>query len=284
MTTTAEPTRTIAFIHGAFVSQHCWDRFIPLCEARGYTCVRIAYPGREGSVAELKAAPHAPILGTLTLAQVVEHHVRALRALGPKPLVIGHSFGGLLTQLMLQRDVAAAGVAIDSVPPQGVTTLAWSFLRSLAPVVNPLLPASRPYVMSYEHFRYTFVNDLAPEAARAVYDAEVVPESRRLARGGLGSSARIDFTKPHAPLLMIAGGNDNIIPAALNRRNWRRYRRSPSVTDFEELPGRTHYSVIAGPGLEEVVELALGWAVRHGRLAPPTRTARPERAHVATHR
>lgn len=263
------PPRTVAFVHGAFVTKHCWRRWVPRFEARGYRCVVLAYPGRDGSVAELRAAPDAGRLASLTLAEVLEHVGRGIAALEEKPLVVGHSFGGLLTQLLVQRDLAAGGVAIDSVPPQGVLSFAPSFLRGTWPPLNPLVPASRPYLMTPEHFRYAFTNDLAPAVSRAVWDAEVVPESRRLARSGLGSSARIDFRRAHAPLLLVAGGRDHIIPASLNRTNWKRYRRSGSVTDFQEFPGRTHYSVIGGPGWEEVADHALDWAVRNGCLARP---------------
>lgn len=116
--------------------------------------------------------------------------------------------------------------------------------------------------MPFEDFQYTFGNDLPLAEQRAAYDADIVPESRRLSRGALSRAARVDFRKERAPLLMIAGENDHIIPASLNRSNWRRYRKSPSVTDFKEFPGRAHYTVIAGPGWEEVADYALDWAER----------------------
>lgn len=254
-------TRTVVFIHGNFVTRHCWDRWIPHYEARGYRCHAIAYPGRDKPVAELKAAPLDPFLAALTLEATIEHHVREIRALDEKPIIVGHSFGGLLTQLMVQRDLAVAAVAIDSVPPPGVVPYEWSSVRSLLPVLNPLVPVSRPYYMPFEHFRYTFANDLAPDEQRAAYDAEVVPESRRLARGGLSAAARIDFKRPHAPLLLVGGGRDHIMPASLNRRNHRAYAAGPSRTEYQEFPGLAHYSVIGGPGWEAVADHALDWAI-----------------------
>jgi pimeloyl-ACP methyl ester carboxylesterase len=146
------------------------------------------------------------------------------------------------------------------VPPQGVIPLSWSFFRSTWPVINPLVPASRPYLMSFRHFQYTFVNDLPLAEQRAAYDTYVVPESRRLARGGLSRAARVDFGRPHAPLLLIAGEKDHIMPASLNRQNYRRYAKSPSVTEFKQFPGRAHYSIIGGEGWEEVADYAVEWA------------------------
>ena len=280
MSETVTSSKTIAFIHGAFVGKHCWDRWVARYEARGYTCVPISYPGRDKSVAELKAAPNDPFLRTLSIQAVIDHHVRVLQALPEKPVVMGHSFGGLLTQLMLQRNLAAAAVAIDSVPPQGVISLAWSFIRSLWPVVNPLV-GSRPYYMPFRDFQYAFGNDLSLAEQRAGYDADIVPESRRFGRGALTSAARVDFKQRHAPLLMIAGEKDHIMPASLNRRNYRRYQKSPSITEFKEFPGRAHYSIIAGPGWEEIADYALDWAVRVQNFSPspaatpPASTVRP---------
>lgn len=271
MSAASRPPRTIAFVHGAFVARNCWDRWVESCAARGYDCVAIAYPGRERAPAELRARPDAGLLARLSFRDVLEHHVAVLRALPEKPLVVGHSLGGLLAQLLLQRDVASAAVAIDSVPPQFVTTLAWSFLRSLWPVVDPFVPVSRPYLMSLDHFRYTFANGLPDAEQRAAYDALVVPESRRVARGALSSAARIDFRRTRPPLLLVAGEQDHLMPPALNRRNFRRYRRSGSVTDFVELPGRTHLSVIDGAGWEDVRDHVLEWAVGVRGLAAGAR-------------
>jgi pimeloyl-ACP methyl ester carboxylesterase len=267
---TTMPSTTIAFIHGAFVTRHCWDHWVARYEAQGYTCVAIPFPFRDRPVAELKADLDNPDLAALTIKDVVNHLARTIEALPEKPIVIGHSFGGLMTQLMVQRDLAVAAVAIDSVPPQGVITLAGSFIRSLWPAITPFKSARHPYYMSFKHFQYSFANDLPPAQQKAGYDADIVPESRRLARGGLSSAARIDFKRRHAPLLLIAGEKDHIMPASLNRTNYRYYRKSPSVTDFKEFPGRAHYTIINGPGWEEVADYAVNWAVKAqaGRPVP----------------
>lgn len=267
----ATETKTIAFVHGAFITRRCWDGWVAYYEERGYSCVPIAYPGRTASVAELRARRDDGTLGSLTIEAVLDHIATELQALPERPLLIGHSLGGLLTQLTLQRGLTAGCVAIDSVPPRGVTTLAWSFLRSLWPVVNPFVAASRPYMMSFEQFQYAFANDLPLAEQRAAYEAQIVPESRRLARGALGKAARIDFTRPHAPLLMIAGERDHLMPASLNRRNHGRYRRSSSVADFKEFPGRAHHTILAGRDWHEVADHVLDWAIARGCLAPAPR-------------
>ena len=146
-------------------------------------------------------------------------------------------------QLMLQRDLAAAGVAIDSAPPMGVFTTKWSFLKSNWPHITPFVSQSSPIVMSFERFQYTFTSELPLEEQRAAYDRYVVPvpESRRVPRESL--TIKVDFRKPHAPLLLIAGSADNIIPSSLNKANHAGYKYSPSITDFKESPGRTHFTI-----------------------------------------
>ena len=254
------PTKTVVFIHGNFLSYNSWAPWIERYTAKGYRCLAIPYPGRDKPVDELRAEHPDPRLGELTLEQVIDLHVRTIEGLDEPPILIGHSFGGLLTQLMLNRGLGAAGVAIDSAPPQGILTTEPSFLRSAWPLLNPFTPASRPYLMPFSHFRYTFVNGMPLEEQRRAYDENVVPESLRLVRGGLGASARIDFKKAHAPLLFIAGENDHIIPAALNRANFERYKLSASRVEFIEFPGRNHFGV-AAPGWTEITDYALDWAV-----------------------
>ena len=169
---------------------------------------------------------------------------------------MGHSMGGLIVQLLLQRDLVAAGVAIDSAPPLGVFTTKLSFLKSNWPHITPFVSQSSPIEMSFERFQYAFVNTLPLAEQRAAYDRYVVPESRRVPRNSL--TARVDFKKPHSPLLLIAGSADNIIPASLNKSNYAKYKQSHSVTDFKEFAGRTHF-IIGQKNWEEIADYVLVW-------------------------
>jgi pimeloyl-ACP methyl ester carboxylesterase len=254
--------RSIVLVHGLFMTRACWAPWVQRYEALGHRCLAIEYPERERPVAELRARHPDAATARVELAQVLERHVEAIRALPQPPIVMGHSFGGLLTQLLLQRGLGACGVAIDSVPPAGLVSWELSFWRSMTPVLGPLLPASRPYLMSPAHFAYTFVNTLPAHEQRREYEAFVVPESRRLARAALSRAARVDYARARPPLLFIAGELDHIIPASLNRANAARYRRSPARTDFRQFPGRTHH-ILGQPGWEEVADFALAWALEH---------------------
>jgi len=191
---------TIVFIHGNFVTQRTWEPWVARYSARGYKVVSIAYPGRDKPVKALKANPKDPFLRTLDIKTTIDHHVQSIRALGEKPIIIGHSF-----------EIGRA--------------------------------SCRERVCQY--------------------DLDIVPESRRLARGGLSSAAQVDFKRSHAPLLFIAGEKDRLMPASLNRTNYERYKsKSSSLVEFKEFAGRGHYSIIGGEGWEEVADCALAWAQR----------------------
>jgi pimeloyl-ACP methyl ester carboxylesterase len=164
----------------------------------------------------------------------------------------------LVVQLLLQRDLAVAGVAIDPAPPAGVFTTAFSFLRANFPAINPFL-LSQPVMMSFEQFQYAFVNTLPLDEQRAAYDRYAIPESRGVPTSStVGGAGKIDFKKPHRPLLITAGEKDHIVPAMLNKSNFNKYKASSSVTEFKEFAGRDHF-VIGEKGWEEVADYSLAW-------------------------
>jgi pimeloyl-ACP methyl ester carboxylesterase len=251
---------TIVFIHGMFMTPLCWEHWIDRYQSKGYRCIAPAWPGRDKPIEVLRASHPNPALGMLTLSQVVEDLAIQIKSLPEKPLLVGHSMGGLIVQLLLQRDLAIAGVAIDSAPPAGVFTTKWSFLKANWPMINPFIPSNQPRNMSFEDFQYAFVNSLPPVEQKVAYDRYVVPESRKIPRESLTATARIDFKRPHPPLLLIAGSDDHIIPAALNRTNFARYRNPASVTEYKEFPGRVHF-IIGQKNWEEVADYVAAWLV-----------------------
>ena len=251
--------KTVVFVHGLFMSYTSWDNWVKYFEAQGYRAISVPWPGRDKTVQQLRAEHPNPDLGKNTLSQVIEHHVKLINTLDKAPIIIGHSLGGLITQILLNRGLGSAGVAIDSAPPQGVLTTKWSFLKSNFALFNPFQSSSKPYLMPFSNFQYSFVNGLSLEEQRQAYEEQLVPESIRIARGALTSSSRIDFKKQHVPLLMIAGENDNIIPASLNKTNFNRYKASkPSITDFKEFEGRNHY-LVGAKNWEEIADYILNW-------------------------
>jgi pimeloyl-ACP methyl ester carboxylesterase len=250
------PGKRIIFIHGMYMNHLCWEHWIGYFQNSGYQCIAPAWPGRDQPVEVLRLRHPDPSTGKLTLKKVVEHFTSIVNGLDEKPILVGHSMGGLVVQLLLQKNLAVAGVAIDSAPPMGVITAQWSFINSNWPHISPFASQGNPIAMSFERFQDTFVNTMPLSDQREAYDKYVVPESRRIPREAL--STKIDYKLPHPPLLFIAGGADHLIPAPLNKSNHAKYQRSTSVTDYKEFPGRVHFT-IGQKGWEDVAGFVKSW-------------------------
>lgn len=255
--------KTIVFIHGAWVTPACWDRFIPFFEGRGYRCLAPAWPGKDRPIEDIRADP-SPLAG-LGIAEIVDHYDRIIRGLEEPPILIGHSFGGLFVQILLDRGLGAAGVAIDSAPPKGVWALEPTAVRSLLSVLLTWRFWRKAVRWKLSDFRYGFVHTLPLAEARAAYERHVTPESGRIffqaavAAMDRTSPTKVDFSNgTRAPLLLIAGEQDRIVPAVVNRRNLKAYAKSSARTDFREFPGRVHW-IIAQDGWDEVADHAATW-------------------------
>jgi pimeloyl-ACP methyl ester carboxylesterase len=251
--------KTVVFIHGMYMTPLCWEGWVKRFEAQGYRCLAPAWPGREKSVKELQTPD--PKLGILNLTDILDHLAQKIQSLNEKPILIGHSMGGLVTQIFNHRGLASAAVAIDSAPPAGVFSTEFSFLKANWGHVTPFVNPNSPVIMTFERFQYAFVNGMTLDEQRKAFDMYVVPESRAIPRQSLTSVAKIDFKKEHAPLLLIAGGADNIIPASLTKTNYEKYKASPSITDFREFANRNHF-LLGQTGWEEVADYVLGWLSR----------------------
>ena len=242
----------VVFIHGLYVDATCWDEWRSHFEAAGYETLAPEWPGHGGDPAALRAAPPAA-LESLTFEEVVDAHRQLLADLDEPPVLVGHSMGGLITQILLSEGLARAGVAIDSAPPKGVTVFSRSFLKSN----KPSLGKGGPIVLTPDEFHYAFTNHLDAADSLAIYEDSLVPEARAVAQGPLTDAARIDFDAARPPLLMIAGEDDHIIPAKLNAKNARKYG-ADAPTTLTAYPGRTHWT-IAQDGWQQVADDVLGW-------------------------
>ena len=240
--------KSVVFIHGMFMTHRCWDGWVRHFAARGWEAKAPPWPLHEDEPAAIRARHPDPALGKLTLDDVVARYLELVKG----DFLVGHSMGGLIVQLLLQKGLGRAGVCIDSAPPKGVISLKWSFLKSNWPVITG--PKDQPFLPSLEQFRYAFAHTLPLDEVRRVYDAEVVPESRRVGNAPTTNSAKIDFAGQKAPLLFVSGGADHIIPAGLNRSNAKKYPRA----ELRDFPGRVHYT-LSQAGWEEVCDFTLDW-------------------------
>jgi pimeloyl-ACP methyl ester carboxylesterase len=251
-------TKSIVFIHGMFMTSLCWENWQKYFDAKGFKVVAPNWPGRGEPVKALRKKHPDPELGKLTLSKVVEHYVNFIENHRENPIIIGHSMGALVTQILINRGIGAAGIAIDSAPPAGIFTTRWSFIKANFPMISPFIAKTRPHLISFEQFQFAFVNSMPLEDQKRAYERYVVPESRQVPQQSLGRVGRIDFKKTHAPLLLTAGSLDNIIPASLNKTNYEKYQAPSSITDFKEFPGRTHF-LIGQNGWEEIADFVLAW-------------------------
>lgn len=251
-------SKTVLFVTGNFVSNLEWATWQKYFEEQGYKTLAPAWPFKDGSPADLRAAHPNKDIASLRLNQVVDYFENVIKSLPEKPIIVGHSMGGLITQLLLQRGLAEAAVAIHSVPPQGVITTKFSFFKATWGPLGFFTSANKPFLMSFPQWQYAFTNGMSLTEQQKAYDENVIPESKRMSRDGLTNAAKIDFKKAHAPLLFVAGSTDNIMPASLNHSNYKKYKNSQSVTDFKEFEGNNHF-VLGLPNWKQTADYILNW-------------------------
>ncbi|MGW5665088.1 alpha/beta hydrolase [Streptomyces sp. NPDC003758] len=254
----------IVLVHGLWMTPRSWEHWVERYSAQGLQVIAPAWPGVEKEVEDLRADP-SPIAG-VGLREIVDRYEQVIRSLDRPPILIGHSFGGAIVQLLLDRGLGAAGVAIDSAGVKGVLPLPLSTLRSAWPLLRNPANRNKAVGLTFPQFRYAFANTLSEQEARAAYERYHVPGSARVLFQGAfanfnpNAATRLDPRNPdRAPLLFIAGGSDHIVPPKVNEANVRLYRKSSATTDYREFPGRSHF-IVGQSGWEEVADFALAWA------------------------
>lgn len=246
---------TVIFIHGLYLNARSWQPWVERFEAEGWEVLAPDWPGHAGEPAKLRESPPAE-LRELDLADVTEFYRKLVKAQPTPPVLVGHSMGGLIVQILLSEGLGRGGVALHSAPPKGLMSMKLSFLRSNT---ASLSLRKKPVLMSPKKFNYAFTNDLTRAQSAPFYNELVVPESRVAAGGPLTKQAKVNFKAKHAPLLMIAGKEDHVIPYKLNRKNAKKWKKEAGDIEFEAMPGRTHLT-LAEPGWEAVADRVIQWA------------------------
>lgn len=246
----------IIFIHGMFLNGKSWANWIRFFEQRGYPCSAPSWPFHEGEPSELRDGPPAS-LGGLSMEEVIRHYSAIIARMPDKPILIGHSLGGLIAQELMGRHRAAAAVAICSVAPNAMASCDWGFLRNVASIANPFAGDSLSR-MTAEKFHAAFANTLEREESDRLFEQFAVHESRNVLRDAFGDDGQLDVELPHAPLLIVAAQEDEIVPDSLGRRNAEAYEDGQSVTAFLEFPKRGHL-ICGQPGWEEVASAIADW-------------------------
>ena len=271
--TEATAPDTIVLIHGFWVTPRSWEEWKEHYERKGFRVLTPAYPGFEVEVEALNADPD--FIGDLTLGQIVDHLAAIIAPLEKPPILMGHSAGGALTQILLDRGYGAAGVALNSAPTEGVRVLPLSQLRSTFVAFKNPANRHRPVGFTAEQWHYAFTNTFSEEESLRLYQRYHVPASGRvlwdatLANFMPGpQDAYVDYRNAQrAPLLLVSGSEDHLMPPSIQRSNPRRYK-SDAVTEIREYEGKPHL-MSSAPGWERIADEVLEWALQHARVSRP---------------
>ena len=256
-------SKTIVFIHGLFMNNNSWKGWKTYFESKGYTCYAPAHPKHQGEPAELRANPPAG-LEDVQFQDWISHLETFIDALPEKPILIGHSFGGLTAQKLVESGRAETAILISSAPPKGISTLKPSFIRANNKVISPLKGNSifNPKEKKYKKwFHFAIANTFTKEESDGLFEQFAVPESRRTPRAALKKIAKIDTEKPHVPMLFLGGLEDVIVPNVLIRKTIKKYSDENSIVDVKFYEGKDHF-ICGAPGWEEIAQDCLNWLSR----------------------
>jgi non-heme chloroperoxidase len=253
----------VVFIHGLWLHADSWAPWAERFREAGYVPASPGWPGDMGSVEETRKQPQ--LVAGYGINAIVEHYAKAINGLSTKPIVIGHSFGGLIAQRLLAEGHAAAAVGIDAAPIKGVLFLPLSALRVASVALRNPLNRNRAVSLDRGQFRYGFGNAVSAQESDELYERWTTPSPGKplfeaaAANISLNSPAKVDTgNATRGPLLLTAGGKDHTVPAAITKQTLRLYRKSPAVTDLREFPDRGH-SLCIDSGWQEVAETVLEW-------------------------
>jgi len=270
----------IVLIHGLWMTPKSWDTWAERYRSRGHEVITLAWPGiGDRTPQELRRDPGA--LAGRGIREVVDHLEAEIRKLPVKPIIMGHSFGGLFTQMLADRGLGVAYVGVEPGQPAGITTLPFSTVRTAFPILRNPFARNGASQLSKAHFHYTFGNDLTRAESDAEYELNAIPSFNRVFFEGVagafdekGGASHVDYGRPErAPLLVLAGEIDHVVPPAIAKAIVRKYAQgaaktgSAAIVDYQEFPGRTH-RIVSQDGWEEVADYALDWGARHAAGAP----------------
>jgi len=257
----------VVFIHGLWLHADSWGPWVDLFREVGYVPTAPGWPGDSTTIEETRAQPDR--VAGRGIDDVVDHYADVISGLEAKPIVIGHSFGGLIVQRLLGQDLAAAGVAIDAAPIKGIVYLPPSALRVASVALRNPLTRKRAVALTAGQFRYGFGNALSAEESNELYERWTIPSPGRplfeaaAANFSARSPAKVDTgNSTRGPLLLTSGGKDHTVPPAIVKSTLKQYRKPSAVTDLKEFPDRGH-SLTIDSGWHEVADTVLTWLREH---------------------
>jgi pimeloyl-ACP methyl ester carboxylesterase len=249
-------TNTIIFIHGMFQNDLSWERWMDYFTEKGYNCIAEPWPLHEGNPADLRQNPPAG-LGDLRLEEIVEKYEKLAQCEGGDAILVGHSVGGLIVQLLINKGLGRAGVCISSVAPNRMLAFDWGFFKNSISISNPF-KGDEPFYMDEDGFYGSFANAMTREQSDRAYSLTAVHDSRNILRDCMLGPGDLDPEQTTKPLLFIGGEKDEIIPPQLNEKNAEAYPEG--IATFKEFKGRSHF-ICGQPGWEEVAAYVAAWPV-----------------------
>ncbi len=262
----------VVFIHGLWLLPSSWDRWAELFETAGYIALTPGWPDDPETTAQASADPE--VFARKSIGQVADHFAAIVGSLARKPAIIGHSFGGLLAQILAGRSLAAVSVAIDPAPFRGVLPLPMSALRSASAALGNPANRQRAVPLTYDQFRYAFANAVGEDDAKQLYETFAVPApglpvfQAAAANFNPWTEAKVDSLNPdRGPLLLISGEKDHTVPWAVTNAAYKRQQRNKNVTEIVEIPGRGH-SLTIDNGWRDVAGAALAFVRRFTPAQP----------------
>jgi non-heme chloroperoxidase len=263
----ASGKRPVAFVHGLWLLPSSWDRWTKLFEDAGFVALTPGWPDDPETVEEAKA--HPEVFAGKSIGQIADHVGQVVSRLDKKPAVIGHSFGGLLTQIIAGRGLAAVSVALDPAPFRGVLPLPISALRTASVALKNPANRHRAVPLTFDQFRYGFANSVPEEEAKDLYETYSVPGPGeplfQAAAANLNpwSEDKVDTKNPErGPMLIVVGDKDHTVPVSIAKASYKKQLKNKDhVTEFAEIPGRGH-SLTIDHGWQEVAETALAFVKR----------------------
>jgi pimeloyl-ACP methyl ester carboxylesterase len=256
----------VVFVHGLWLLPSSWDRWATVFEEAGYTALTPGWPDDPETVDEANA--HPEIMANKTVGQVADHFEKIVRGLSKRPAIIGHSFGGLLAQILAGRGASAATVAIDAAPFQGVLPLPFSALKSAWPVLRNPANRNRAVPLTYDQFRFGFANAVTESEAQDLYKTFAVPAAGaplfQAATANLNpwTEAKVDTANPErGPLLLLSGEKDHTVPWAITEANYKLQKNNPGITEVVQIPNRGHALTIDS-GWREIADTSLKFVKR----------------------
>ena len=247
---------TIVFVTGAFISHECWNDWKVYFRERGFEVFAPAWPNRNAPAEVLRNRITTDAANQPRLQDIVTFYEQYIEALPVKPILIGHSMGGLLVQLLIQKQLGTAGIALNAFPAKGISLHTWKHVLRITRSLQVWKPAAQ--LMQFEHWNRLVCNGFTCAAAKDSYYQLAIPESTQLLKDTLLHNAAIDYTLPHAPLLFIAGGKDRLTPASLNYDNQTQYTTASGICQHKLFSNSNHLTITQN-GWEAIAAYAYSW-------------------------